>query len=93
MVDLRVKNKSLMAKWIWRFAMDKEVLWRKIIAAKYGTAVQNWRFRTNNFNDMSAVWRGIIENAKDSKVAKWVGNESFRWLVGNGNSIIFWEDI
>ncbi|KAB2063727.1 hypothetical protein ES319_A10G237100v1 [Gossypium barbadense] len=65
-VDLRVKNKSLIAKWIWRFTIDKEVLWRRIIAAKYGTAVQNWR--------------GILENAKDSKVAKWVGNESFRWL-------------
>ncbi|KAK5841267.1 hypothetical protein PVK06_010176 [Gossypium arboreum] len=61
--------------------MDKEVLWRRIIVAKYGTTVQNWRFRTNNFNDMSVVWRGIIENAKDSKVAKWVGNESFRWEV------------
>ncbi|KAG8473851.1 hypothetical protein CXB51_036041 [Gossypium anomalum] len=42
---------------------------------------------------MLVVWRGIIENTKDSIVAKWVGNESFHWLVGNGNSIIFWEDI
>lgn len=34
-----------------------------------------------------------MENEKDSKVAKWMENESFRWLVGNGNSILFWEDI
>ncbi|KAK5786115.1 hypothetical protein PVK06_040742 [Gossypium arboreum] len=42
---------------------------------------------------MSVVWRGIVENAKDSKVVKWMGNESFRWLVGNGNTDLFWEDI
>ncbi|KAH1073880.1 hypothetical protein J1N35_026208 [Gossypium stocksii] len=39
-VDLRVKNKSLMAKWCWRFMMDREMMWRKIIAAKYGTPMQ-----------------------------------------------------
>ncbi|KAA3453163.1 TSL-kinase interacting protein 1-like [Gossypium australe] len=82
-----------MAKWCWQFAVDREALWRKIIAAKYGTPMQHWHFRSNNLKDMSVVWRGIVENAKDSKVAKWMGNESFRWLVGNGNLIIFWEDI
>ncbi|MBA0721296.1 hypothetical protein Golax_008855 [Gossypium laxum] len=42
---------------------------------------------------MSVVWKRIVENAKDSKVAKWIGKESFRWLIGNGNMKMFWEDI
>ncbi|TYH19946.1 hypothetical protein ES288_A05G392700v1 [Gossypium darwinii] len=42
---------------------------------------------------MSVVWRGIVENAKDTIVARWTGIESFRWLVGNGHSILFWEDV
>ncbi|TYG85797.1 hypothetical protein ES288_A13G084000v1 [Gossypium darwinii] len=65
-VDLRVKNKSLLAKWCWRFAVDREALWRKLIAAKYGNPVQ--------------FWKCIVENAKDSTVARWTGIESFRWL-------------
>lgn len=36
-VNIRAKNKSLMAKWCWRFAVDREALWRKIIATKYGS--------------------------------------------------------
>lgn len=34
-----------------------------------------------------------MENPKDSIVARWAGIESFRWLVGNGRSILFWEDV
>ncbi|KAH1114716.1 hypothetical protein J1N35_008094 [Gossypium stocksii] len=33
-VDIRFKNKSLLAKWCWRYALEREALWRKIIAAK-----------------------------------------------------------
>lgn len=34
-----------------------------------------------------------MENPKDSIVARWAGIESFRWLVGNDHSILFWEDV
>ncbi|KAH1038448.1 hypothetical protein J1N35_040191 [Gossypium stocksii] len=39
-IDLRVKNKSLLTKWCWRFAVEREALWRKLITAKYGTPFQ-----------------------------------------------------
>ncbi|KAK5834313.1 hypothetical protein PVK06_018190 [Gossypium arboreum] len=42
---------------------------------------------------MSVVWRGIVENAKDEKVSKWVGPEAFFWKIGNGKSTLFWWDI
>ncbi|KAG8492339.1 hypothetical protein CXB51_009663 [Gossypium anomalum] len=59
-----------MAKWIWRFVVDREALWRKIIVAKYGSPAQQWQIRTSNLKDMSMVWRGIVENAKDSKASE-----------------------
>jgi hypothetical protein len=28
-------NQALMGKWLWRYATEREALWRKIIKAKY----------------------------------------------------------
>ena len=29
-------NKALLGKWIWRFAVEKDVLWKKVIGVKHG---------------------------------------------------------
>ena len=29
-------NKALLGKWIWRFASEKENLWKKVISVKHG---------------------------------------------------------
>ncbi|KAK5837223.1 hypothetical protein PVK06_013033 [Gossypium arboreum] len=71
----------------------KNALWRKVIQAKYGDLPQHWRFRKFNAKEMSIVCRGMVENSKTANVAKWVGNDSFRWLIGNDKSVLFWEDI
>ncbi|KAH1063332.1 hypothetical protein J1N35_028319 [Gossypium stocksii] len=42
---------------------------------------------------MSVVWSGIVENSKLEEVSKWIRSESVRWVIGNGKSVLFWEDI
>ncbi|KAA3485561.1 putative Transposon TX1 [Gossypium australe] len=88
-VNLGVKNKALLAKWSWRFEIEKEALWRKVILAKYGSKVQRWHFKMTNPKDMSSVWRGIVKNFKDVVMPKWVGVESFYWQIGNGRTVLF----
>ncbi|KAL4348556.1 hypothetical protein GQ457_17G007420 [Hibiscus cannabinus] len=39
--DLRLKNRALLNKWIWRYGEEKESLWRKVVDAKYGYDSQN----------------------------------------------------
>lgn len=39
------KNWALLAKWKWRFGNEKEALWRKIIAIKYGRTNGFWFLR------------------------------------------------
>ena len=34
--SLENKNWALFAKWWWRFGEEKETLWRRLIASKYG---------------------------------------------------------
>lgn len=30
------KNKSLLAKWFWRFSRKDESLWKRVLCSKYG---------------------------------------------------------
>ena len=36
--NLRLFNQALLGKWIWRFGSGRDLLWRKVIEAKYGCA-------------------------------------------------------
>ncbi|RVW95180.1 LINE-1 retrotransposable element ORF2 protein [Vitis vinifera] len=36
-------NKALLGKWVWRFAIDRDVLWKQVIIAKYGQEGHGWR--------------------------------------------------
>ncbi|KAB2086355.1 hypothetical protein ES319_A04G025700v1 [Gossypium barbadense] len=91
-VNLGVKNKALLAKWSWRFAVEKEVLWRKVILAKYGSNVQCWRFKTTCPKNMYSIWKGIVVNSMDAAVSRCVGEDSFYWKIGNGKTALFWWD-
>lgn len=40
------KNRSLLAKWVWRFGSEEKSLWRRVVCARYGipnmALVWNW---------------------------------------------------
>lgn len=33
--SLQVINRAMHNKWLWRFGMEKNVVWRRLVAAKY----------------------------------------------------------
>jgi hypothetical protein len=35
-------NKALLGKWHWRFANEKNALWREVIVSKYGSGRGDW---------------------------------------------------
>lgn len=37
--NLIYKNLGLLLKWIWRFFMEEDILWRNVIKIKYGDMV------------------------------------------------------
>lgn len=43
--DLRVFNKGLLGswKWLWKFSVEENALWREVIAEKYGVPEGGWR--------------------------------------------------
>ena len=76
-------NKALLGKWIWRFAFEKEILWKKVIGVKYGQAGFGWR--TNEARGMYrvGVWKEIL------KEANWCW-DNIGFKVGEGTKVKFW---
>ncbi|RVW79591.1 putative ribonuclease H protein [Vitis vinifera] len=54
---LAMLNKALLGKWIWRYACDKDNLWKQVIKVKYGQEGLGWRPKKAN----GAVGVGILD--------------------------------
>ena len=39
---LKEKNKALLFKWLWRFPLEQEEIWGKVIKSKYGLQNNRW---------------------------------------------------
>ncbi|RVW23465.1 putative ribonuclease H protein [Vitis vinifera] len=45
---LALLNKALLGKWIWRYAYDKDNMWKQVIKVKYGQGGFDWRPKKAN---------------------------------------------
>lgn len=61
LVSLKLKNQSLLLKWIWKFKMDEnQSLWREIIDAVRMTI--HWHQQNSiDLRHLSLTWRGIFK--------------------------------
>ncbi|RVW26081.1 putative ribonuclease H protein [Vitis vinifera] len=81
---LAMLNKALLGKWIWRYACDKDNLWKQVIKVKYGQeGLVGGQRRL-----MGAVGVGVWKEIWKESEWCW-GNMIFR--VGKGNTIKFWQ--
>ncbi|RVX03217.1 LINE-1 reverse transcriptase-like [Vitis vinifera] len=58
---LAILNKVLLGKWIWRFACDKENLWKQVLLAKYGQEGLGWRTKKSYGVFGVGVWKEILK--------------------------------
>ncbi|RVW35996.1 putative ribonuclease H protein [Vitis vinifera] len=79
-------NKVLLGKWIWRFACEKENLWKQVLLAKYGQEGFGWMTKKANGTFGVGVWKEIMKE-KD-----WCW-ENMAFIMGNGTRISFWNDL
>ncbi|RVW60935.1 Golgin candidate 5 [Vitis vinifera] len=83
---LGLMNKALLGKWIWRYACERENLWKQVIWAKYGQEEYGWRSKKPNGAFGVGVWKEIM------KENEWCW-DSLELRVGKGNKIRFWTDV
>jgi exonuclease III len=79
-------NQALLGKWLWRFAMESEALWRKVVEIKYGSLAGGWCTKQVEGSFGVGVWKHIRRG--------WESFSKFiKFEVGDGSRIRFWHDI
>jgi hypothetical protein len=82
--NLQDLNLCLIGSWIKRYIQGEGALWTKVIDAKYNT--RNPNILSCQDVHTSIFWKGVMW----ASMAIAIG---YRWKLGNGKSIKFWEDI
>jgi hypothetical protein len=77
-------NLCLIGSWIKRYIQGEGALWRRVIDAKYNT--KNLNILSCHDIQPSTFWKGVMWASRAVSVG-------YKWKVGDGRSIKFWEDI
>ncbi|MCI12202.1 putative non-LTR retroelement reverse transcriptase, partial [Trifolium medium] len=88
--QLREFNLALLGKWCWRLLVDREGLWYRVLAARYG--VEGGRLRDGGRRG-SLWWQEIasIREGGGEPGGRWFGDHVVR-RVGDGSDTLFWTD-
>jgi hypothetical protein len=80
---LKNLNLCLLVAWVQRYFESENKLWKDIVDCKYQTCSPN--ILCCHDRNASPVWKGIMWAAQAT-------NMGYRWQVGDGRRIRFWED-
>lgn len=85
-------NLSLLGKWRWRFLVDTEACWYKILQSRYGNIGQVSHQYSCLPKNSSQWWGDLcaLDSDKGASV-NWFIKGVCRW-VGNGENTRFWLD-
>ena len=84
--NLRLFNQALLGKWLWRFGTERDFLWRKVIATKYGSSGGGWCSNMVSGSYGVSLWKSIRKD--------WDSFKSFiSFDIGDGSKVGFWHDI
>ncbi|CAJ2679133.1 unnamed protein product [Trifolium pratense] len=87
---LREFSQALLGKWCWRMLVDREGLWFRVLAARYG--IEGGRLRDGGRRG-SLWWREIarIRDGGSEPGGRWF-QEPVVKRVGDGSDTFFWTD-
>ena len=84
--SLSKMNKALLSKWNWRFANDRNSLWRIVIGSKFGESANGWHTRDLRGGFGTSLWKEIRK--------EWPSfSQNSVFTLGDGRRINFWKDI
>uniref|UniRef100_A0A803P465 Reverse transcriptase domain-containing protein n=1 Tax=Cannabis sativa TaxID=3483 RepID=A0A803P465_CANSA len=83
---LELRNKSLLMKWLWRFPLEQNSLWHRVVVSRYGRADNLWDSKKGSRLSPKGPWRDISDLYDE-----FLGLVHFK--LGRGDRIRFWEDV
>ncbi|KAM7481515.1 hypothetical protein LguiB_006098 [Lonicera macranthoides] len=84
--NLVKRNEALLGKWLWRFSLETESLWHKIIKSKYGLSDNSWDSTKIRRGTYRNPWKAIVQGFENFR-------KNIRYKVGNGSKVSFWSDL
>jgi hypothetical protein len=57
--NLLLFNRALLGKWLWRYAHEREALWRVVVDSKYGSAWGGWCSNEVHGSYGVGLWKNI----------------------------------
>ena len=78
-------NKALLCKWCWRFANERDTLWRLVIRIKFGEKDGGWYTSDIRGGYGTGLW-------KDIKKEWLIFSQNTTSYLGNGRRLGFWKD-
>jgi hypothetical protein len=81
--DLANVNLCLLASWIKRYSQDNSKLWKTMVDHKYNT--KNPNIFCSDEVGVSRFWKEVMWAVNSTKFG-------YRWNIGDGNTVRFWED-
>ncbi|OMO91306.1 reverse transcriptase [Corchorus capsularis] len=91
-VDLDIKNRGLLKKWVWRFGNEKDSLWRKIIVEKGKLNPLDLQPRLESASKCSPIWKNILIHRRHEQNDLVSLSYGMALIVGNGKNIKFCYD-
>ncbi|CAL1356447.1 unnamed protein product [Linum trigynum] len=85
-LDLRICNTAMLAKWLWKFSRERDEWWRDLISIKYPHSSSEWISGEMKTPVGCSPWSQILKTSKDF----W----KFAWVEpGGGAWASFWFDV
>ncbi|PWA52220.1 RNA-directed DNA polymerase, eukaryota, Reverse transcriptase zinc-binding domain protein [Artemisia annua] len=84
-------NLALVAKWAWRFTVEKDALWRKVVEAIHGGRGL-WCFLPVK-RAFTGCWKTIVCWLEACCMQGKKLHQYIRCIVGSGDKVRFWNDI
>jgi hypothetical protein len=84
--NLRIFNKALLGKWLWRYSHEREAWWKSIVDANYGSSWAGWCSLDPHRSHRVGIWKNIRKGWS-------LFCSHIRLILGNGSKIRFWDEV
>lgn len=86
-----LRNKSLLAKWLWRMCAEQDTSWARLIKGKYNLS-QTTSLADFNIPRRGGVWKDVCKATLGDPIVRSTLQIGWRRRIGNGNDTRFWLD-
>ncbi|KAK2660474.1 hypothetical protein Ddye_007007 [Dipteronia dyeriana] len=88
-----IKNKCMLAKWVWHYGNEHSSLWKQVIITRYGLDKKSLQWNWQGVNSLSFFVKAIASLFQPNSRSAEIIRSGLSVVIGNGVKVKFWTDI